>query len=473
MTIERGASAEIRVEGSLGRDGKWLIPLTYQLATAAGYPAGEGRFPLCFQVRQGKYNPGTFARIFAEPALTDPEMGPLFRASAWQAGLQKAPDYDPKRPTAEALASASLRLPDLKTGRGGVLEDLDSSQGGAARAVSAQGVFSCRGSDGLAHAAWGWKVEAFARVGGRWRKLATTSVKGDGIWTVSVPYDSGTLRFVASPMNRYFHLRGEGGDYAFVLADYTSVPSSVNVGEQFLDSWTTLPNLGDTYDRAMALWWRLLFDARVNPLRGESIRIVFPNTRDDCGSGSGSGIPWACSKRDEFRIVLDAGNAMIRDTVIHELGHQLEAKHWDDQGPGGSHTLTGCFSRKLVLSEGYATFLALWLFNARDARRAMAYGIDHEAPGAGTCASPLDSNEVWIAAALWDLYDTHMDGFDGLYVKDRGLTLATPLVAAEQPNLAHFHRYFRNFAEEGRTEPADVNGVNYIFTQNKIRALVR
>ena len=73
-----------------------------------------------------------------------------------------------------------------------------------ATTVNAKGRFSWKGTDNLLHSAFGWKVRAWQKDGGKWKKVAEDWIQSDGSWKLSFTKKSGTVKFQYVAFNRFF-----------------------------------------------------------------------------------------------------------------------------------------------------------------------------------------------------------------------------------------------------------------------------
>lgn len=105
------------------------------------------------------------------------------------------------------------------------------------------------------------------------------------------------------------------------------------------------------------------------------------------------------------------------DVTGHEFGHAIFHYGSSAQGAGGQHKIDECYSKALAWSEGWASYFAAVIHEPRDAQDAkFEFMVPRRAPirvenvPSDVCQG--DSNEWRVAAALWDVYDTHADGAD-------------------------------------------------------------
>ncbi|MBI3298432.1 MAG: carboxypeptidase regulatory-like domain-containing protein [Elusimicrobia bacterium] len=116
---------------------------------------------------------------------------------------------------------------------------------------------------------------------------------------------------------------------------------------------------------------------------------------------------------------LHLSDARAWDVNLHELGHAVMAKAMNARGGGGAHKIDECYTGGLALSEGWATFFAgVVRLSPDDADAKFEYLVPRRAPirlenvPEDVCKG--ENNEWRVAAAFWDLYDSHPDGGDGI-----------------------------------------------------------
>lgn len=102
------------------------------------------------------------------------------------------------------------------------------------------------------------------------------------------------------------------------------------------------------------------------------------------------------------------------DVTLHEFGHAVFHYGSSAQGSGGSHKIDECYAKALAWSEGWASFFAAQCHEAADAEDAkFEFMVPRRAPirveNVPTDVCQGDTNEWRVAAALWDVYDTHFD----------------------------------------------------------------
>jgi hypothetical protein len=95
--------------------------------------------------------------------------------------------------------------------------------------------------------------------------------------------------------------------------------------------------------------------------------------------------------------------------LLHEYGHYVLDLYSRDDSPGGSHVLgDDALDLRLAWSEGWATFFSSVVRNDPVHVDTSGTGVrlvfDIEGPSFGS-ATRYDSNELAVAAVLWDAYD--------------------------------------------------------------------
>lgn len=105
------------------------------------------------------------------------------------------------------------------------------------------------------------------------------------------------------------------------------------------------------------------------------------------------------------------------DVVGHEFGHAIFHYGSSSQSSGGSHKIDQCYGKTLAWSEGWASYFATVCHVAPDDPDAkFEFMVPRRKPirienvPEDVCQG--DKNEWRVAAALWDLHDSHEDGED-------------------------------------------------------------
>jgi hypothetical protein len=336
----------------------------------------------------------------------------------------------------------------------------------ASSVVNARGKFFWLGTDHRYHPAFGWRVRAWTRrnSSSSWKKRAEDWIQWDGKWTLSFQRPSGhKVKFQYVAFNRFFTPQTNAGNrYRWVGPERSTVSSSHQEGSWSANTETgNARGLGEMYHEGMRLWSKIYWTGKINPLRNDTIQIIFPNLTYDCGSGSGN--PWSCASTNG-RIWLIPAHALSRGVMVHELSHQINYEFWNNNRPpnsGGSHTLTGCFSEGLALLEGFADFMESWLYDQRLDAMPNTSGINLETIPAGVCQS-IGRNESYVAATFWDLHDQHFDHDDNLWFVHPGAVPGIYLRTGKKNNMQSFRSVYKsaaNFEHRGI--------IDAIFTQNR------
>ena len=150
--------------------------------------------------------------------------------------------------------------------------------------------------------------------------------------------------------------------------------------------------------------------------------------------------------------------------MSHELAHQVNFEFWDNDLPpnsGGSHTLTGCFTKGLALVEGFADFMESWLYDSQSSSAPNTVGINIESVPSSVCRD-IGENETYVAATFWDLYDKRYDGKDNLWFVHAGAVPGIYLRSGKKNKMESFLTAYRNAAN---TEHASI--IEDIFKQNR------
>ncbi len=102
------------------------------------------------------------------------------------------------------------------------------------------------------------------------------------------------------------------------------------------------------------------------------------------------------------------------DIAAHELGHAVYYYANLGQMGGGAHRIDECYSQRLALSEGWASYFSAWVFLELDASDpGFEFLVPRRAPiqvenvPADVCRGT--GNEWRVMAFLWDLIDSHED----------------------------------------------------------------
>ncbi|MCA2960159.1 MAG: hypothetical protein IOD12_07895 [Silvanigrellales bacterium] len=501
--LKPGESVEIRFRGQISRAGKWAIeipvdafvpnsraPLARQLVDLYFFAAPDASRSLV--ARRSSYE-----ELFLKMGARDiPGQGRVFDSVEDKGQFPKGDDYrNNKQPPMSSWPQKPDRTPSRRippgTGAGGngflpeashdepfstMLERwfnnfperflnpdernkaLEAPE--AFGTVQAKGVWSYRGVDSALHPGWGWRVRAWVNSGGSWSKVAEDWVEWDGRWTLTFNQPAGAqVQFQYIAYNRYFTPQNNDGDtYRWVGPVRGALPATHAEGSWFADtSMGNVRGLGELYKDAYTLWSGLYWQGNINPLRNDSIKVIFPNLTYKCGGDT----VWSCANTGG-NIWLIPSHGINGQTIIHELGHQLNYEYWDNARPdnaGGSHSLDQCYTAGLALLEGFANYIVGWTKTNRDTNANMVRNL--EDPSAIGACTTTNLNEAYVGATFWDLHDKVADGKDSIWFVNRGAVPALYLNAGMKQKMSDFRETYRNAAN---TEHRSI--VDSIFEQN-------
>jgi hypothetical protein len=499
-------------------DGRYHVVVPIEFQSARGRAIGHVDATLDVEVQDGAYSVGDFESLFVRPVGRgldeDGTEAAVFPVAPPPPGPPSPEDFDRSRLTVEELSirteeavrsfdggsgevqSPTLPLPPPKrftftgeshidpldleytpeviqarlaalvgaidTREGGPITTKD---GGGAEGMTALGTLKYMGLDGLYHPAWGWRVYARAYFNGSTAFLAKTNVQPNGNWSLSLPPVPAILKVEIDyePRNIYYTLKNGLGQYYRFSSGvlYTPAPNKV-INEYTQAAYlgnSDLVGLGEVHRDGMEFWDQLKTKGEgIDPVPDSSISIYYPNLTYECGIGK----PWSCANA--------SGNIWIipehatGNVLMHELGHQLQYKYWNGDTPsgsGGSHTWTGCFTKGLALSEGFADFMLVWAKRGQNQDPAAGGFADLEHPeDAGACTT-TNKNEMWVAATFWDFYDSLVDGKDTIYYTHTGAAPKRYLSAPGHDSMAEYLSIFKAIVSAQHQTIA-----GQIFTQN-------
>lgn len=482
--LKPGESRALAFTGQIAKAGKYEIDLPLEVRNEREALVDTYRVELFYLVQLDKRRRTLTARVsdyeelFLRLGATEvPGMGRVFQARPDTGDLPRGKEYRENRQPPMARWALkpdrrlSLRIPSDTVGEGGRRElqmeerelktqeetgqDADAAQAmsregaaGSRGIVNATGVQSWMGTDGVLHPAWGWRARAWLRVGsgGTWNKVAEDWVEWDGRWRLSFNQPAGTqVQFQFIAYNRYYTPQTNDGDtYRWVNPVRTgALAANHDEGAWWADTNTgNGRGLGELYQDAMELWSNLYWQGNINPLRSESIKVIFPNLTYKCGGTK----VWSCANTDG-NIWLIPSAATNRETIIHELGHQLNYEYWDNSRPdnsGGSHSLDQCYTAGLALLEGFGNYMVGWVKTNRDTNASMKRSL--EDPSAIGACTTTNLNEGYVGATFWDLHDKVADGDDNLWFNYRGAVAALYLNAGMKQKMSDFRETYRNAA---------------------------
>jgi hypothetical protein len=291
------------------------------------------------------------------------------------------------------------------------------------------GIFSVRWTDNKERPGWGWKVSAWTdEFVGFLRgpeKLGEATVGSDGRWMVTTnntEFTGADVYFLFHADNGYFRIADRHGNTRRVISSHrSSISSNYNAGSILCDGRKRLPGIGEMYYRGYELWSETFWRGGFNAASGSKATVYFPNDFYNCSLT----YPWSCANRAGTEVWVTASHGIRRDTMQHELAHQIQATFWGRQPAGCCipHGLGTCYNEGLGLSEGYANFMPYWV---QSENRAVLPPALHgsrsiESPSSKTnCKTPGEDNEWWVASTFWDLYDSRPDLKDTLWFNHPG-----------------------------------------------------
>ncbi len=477
-TLRPGERRYIAYKGQIGRAGKWAIELPISVTSARGkVPQDSQILPLYYWVkveprrRVLQAQASSYEQLFIELGSQRIEgMGRVFSAAPMRSDLTRSKSYQENRqPALRRWASRpdrslSRRVP---TDSGGGRRDLspepdtnllreeldadrslgeESSRELSRGVVTASGEFSYMGIDAVLYPAWGWRARAWVKPnGGNWSIAAEDWVEWNGRWTLSFnqPANS-TVQFQYVAFNRYYTPQTNDGEtYRWVGPERGALVANHDEGSWWADTNTgNGRGLGELYQDAMELWSGIYWQGNINPLRSESIKVIFPNLTFECSSGN----IWSCANTGG-NIWLIPTHATNRETIIHELGHQLNYEYWNNERPegtGGSHSLAGCYTAGGALMEGFANYMVGWVKTNRDDNSNMKRSL--EDPAAIDACTTTNINEGYVGATFWDLHDKVADGDDSIWFVHRGAVPSLFLNAGMKQKMSDYRETFRNAA---------------------------
>jgi hypothetical protein len=488
--LRPGQKAPVKFRGSLNQQMRHQVMLNFDVLSERKLKVGNFRKDLYFSVKQGTYTLSSYKKLFLQRNVRDEVMGSSFSTGKVRANMPISRDYRRKMPKLKQLISLNRELIYKIPTNSGVKRRqvdrpiydrpiivrpiprpfpitplLDFGYGGDEKSsnTTAVGKFSFKGMDNLLHPAFGWRVRAWRKRSGNWKKVAEDWVESDGKWRLVFTKKSGKMKFQYVAFNRFFKPLDPNNDtYRWVGPQHNSVGTNHSEGHWFADaSAGNARGLGEIYDEGMVLWSKLYHRGGINPLRGSAIKVYFPNTNYDCGSGTGT--PWSCASTSG-KIWLIPTHASRFGVMTHELGHQINYQFWNNQRPpnsGGSHSLGSCYTPGLAMMEGYANFMVFWAHANRGTDPNAGFDFRVEDPS--FACSTNNKNESWVAAAFWDLHDTRADGNDVLWFNHEGAVPKIYLTNGKKNSMSAFKNLYRNAASNGHETHID-----NIFSQNNI-----
>lgn len=227
------------------------------------------------------------------------------------------------------------------------------------------------------------------------RKVAAAITDPDGRWSVELPAAGRyQVRFTLE------NPRWKINKYSWKGAD-ADVSGATDFGETGLQSGSLNGEaawIHEVYLKALALfereqmpldWWK------------HQISTIWPGQGDYYSN---------------YTVNLTAAEAW--DVDGHEIGHALYDQALNADMQGGQHKIDECYSPTLAMSEGFATFISGAIHLSKDDPDAHfdKFLVPRRAPirieNVPDDVCKGNRNEWRVAAAFWELYDTHEDGAD-------------------------------------------------------------
>ena len=296
-------------------------------------------------------------------------------------------------------AAAALKAESIEAGRRFKLQ-APAPQVSAAGALSVTGRFTL--SDAQGQAVPGRGAVAVLLDGSR--ETARAQVGEDGSWSLTAPKAGkykAVLRLETARWSIVDEASGKPFEWEAGEADLTR-GGSVALGETKPDPASAngkIPLIHLQLEEAVAFfgrqglsldWW------------SKKLAVNYPASSDYFSS-------W------DYAVHLSHAEAW--DVNLHEIGHSVMDAAMSARGGGGSHKIDECYSQGLALSEGWATFFAGAVrLSPGDADAKFQYLVPRRAPirieNVPDDVCKGENNEWRVAAALWDLHDSHPDGGD-------------------------------------------------------------
>jgi len=299
------------------------------------------------------------------------------------------------------------------------------------------------------------RLASAALIGPGGRSAAAVSVADDGSFELALPAAlKGSFKLRFSLDHKLWRFQSPEGSRGYAwespafelpaaagvaLGSLTPEPGSENakvgmIHLTYLDALDALDRLG-----AGRAWWK---------------RTLAVNWPDDSDYFS----PW------DFSLHLTRPEAW--DVILHELGHAVMAASMNADSAGGQHKIDECYSAALAWSEGWATFFAgVVRLDPADADARFEFLVPRRAPirlenvPEDVCKG--EANEWRVAAALWDLYDSHADGTDA-----SSLPFARLWSAWAGAKMGSLSEYFGLLAP--KLSPAELEAARGALTQSEI-----
>ncbi len=230
---------------------------------------------------------------------------------------------------------------------------------------------------------------------GSQRLVVNTDQAGRGV--ASFGDNPGVVTVIVQPTNDLLGLYWscpptQLANYQTEVGPYVSPPSGL-----------VMINMGRISE---SVAWGTL-NASVARLKSENFAMTHVNV---CISKDGDGNAWL--PREGY-LRLNASDVTYPDIVNHEYGHavmQAAAKQIVTTQRCNPHGMKRATNPSCAWVEGWASFFAIYARFPRDAANPVIFNGDSmEAYSSSVFGRDGYSDEGRVAAALWDLYDTHDD----------------------------------------------------------------
>jgi len=331
----------------------------------------------------------------------------------------------------------------------------------------ATGNLSLKYNDGTFHAAWGWVAIAWQQFFGIWIETGWSYVDGAGNWSINFPQLPGVNQVFIEyrAANRFVQLQDANANI-YAWGDTWNIDGpTVNVGSRYADLSANgdLPNMDKLYAGSTEVWVKF-YNNGMNALRDSPIEITFPNSLSSghCiynKDSNGNTVPnyaWSCSQSSDGKIWIISAHG-DKFVAQHEIAHSIHSYYWGGNLPSGSgsaHSLTGCYNGGLALTEGFADFLAYWVQFNRDAINPVATYANYNIETVDNNPCGGQTNETWVSATFYDMYDLWNDGpdpnskFDSLLFSDQAEPVAVLLGNTGKSQMSDYLDVIKGFEND-------------------------
>lgn len=238
--------------------------------------------------------------------------------------------------------------------------------------------------------------------------IKSTFTDENGKWSIALPkkdFNNKNLSIFFEFDNKYWNIGNESNKlYSWKIQDIQSLNSDIDTGvvSPIKDSENAKAAfIHDIYNRYLKMfkqenvdydaWWK-------------KVNTVWPGSGNFYSFGT-----------------VNLTDADHWDVNGHEIGHAVTAMGTNSQMGGGQHKIDECYTNALAWSEGFATFLSgVVNLEKNDTDAKFEFLVPRRAPirienvPADVCKQI--SNEWRVSSAMWDLYDTNLDGKDSVAI---------------------------------------------------------